>query len=54
MNCDQVETEIIAYLKGELSEEKKTRMEEHLAQCPKCRQELENGRRMLEWTSAAS
>jgi type II secretory ATPase GspE/PulE/Tfp pilus assembly ATPase PilB-like protein len=54
MNCDQAKTEIIAYLKDELSEEKRARIEEHLAQCPACRQELENGRRLLEWTSAAS
>lgn len=54
MNCDQMRTEIIAYLKGELEEDRKTRIEEHLARCPACRHELEGARRVLAWTQAAS
>jgi len=54
MNCDQARTEIIAYLKGELSEESAKRLEEHLARCPNCRHELEGARRLLSWTEAAS
>lgn len=54
MNCNQVKTELIAYLKGELDPDKKKRLEEHLAQCPGCRAELEEARRVLEWTEAAS
>jgi type II secretory ATPase GspE/PulE/Tfp pilus assembly ATPase PilB-like protein len=54
MNCDQAKTEIIAYLKDELSEKKKARVDEHLAQCPDCRRELEKGKWVLELTTAAS
>ncbi|MCE5322557.1 Flp pilus assembly complex ATPase component TadA [bacterium] len=54
MNCEQARTEIIAYLKGELSEDQKTKLEEHLARCPACRHELEGARRLLTWTEAAS
>lgn len=54
MNCDQARTEIIAYLKNELSEERKEHIEEHLARCPACRHELEGARRLLSWTDAAS
>lgn len=54
MHCDQAQTEIIAYLKGELGEGKKERLEEHLARCPNCRHELEGARRLLAWTDAAS
>jgi len=54
MQCDQARTEIIAYLKDELSKDKKDRLEEHLARCPNCRHELEGARRLLSWTDAAS
>lgn len=54
MNCEQARTEIIAYLKGELTEDQKTKLEEHLARCPACRHELEGARRLLSWTEAAS
>lgn len=54
MNCDAARTEIIAYLKNELEAGKRKRLEEHLAQCPACRKELEQARRLLDWTEAAS
>ena len=54
MNCDRARGNIIAYLKGELTESKKVLFEEHLARCPACRRELESGRRLLSWTEAAS
>lgn len=54
MNCDLARTEMIAYLKGELSEESRAKLEEHLARCPTCRHELEGARRLLSWTEAAS
>lgn len=54
MNCDLARTEMIAYLKGELGEDGKKRLEEHLARCPTCRHELEGARRLLSWTEAAS
>jgi type II secretory ATPase GspE/PulE/Tfp pilus assembly ATPase PilB-like protein len=54
MNCDLARTEMIAYLQGELSARQRTALEEHLAGCPDCRVQLEQSRRLLEWTSAAS
>jgi len=54
MNCDSARTEIIAYLKNELEAGKRKRIEEHFAQCPECRKELEQARRLLTWTEAAS
>ena len=54
MNCDQARTELIAYLKGELEKEERTRLESHLARCPNCRHEMEGARRLLSWTEAAS
>lgn len=54
MNCDSARTEIIAYLKNELEPGKRKRLEEHFAKCPDCRKELEQARRLLIWTEAAS
>lgn len=54
MNCDQVKTEIVAYLKGEFTGDRKTRFEEHLARCPACRRKLEDAKRVLAWAEAAS
>lgn len=54
MNCDSARTEIIAYLKDELEAGKRKRLEEHFAKCPDCRKELEQARRLLTWTEAAS
>ena len=54
MKCDHARTEMIAYLQGELTVGQKTAIEEHLAGCPDCRVQLEEARRVLEWTRAAS
>lgn len=54
MNCNQATSEMIAYLKGELSDNARQRLEEHLACCPECRRQLEEARRLLIWTEAAS
>lgn len=54
MNCDHVRTEMIAYLKGELGEDRKRRLEEHMAMCRDCRQQLEVARRLLSQMEAAS
>ena len=54
MNCDSARTEVIAYLKNELEAGKRKRLEEHFAKCPECRKELEQARRLLTWTEAAS
>jgi type II secretory ATPase GspE/PulE/Tfp pilus assembly ATPase PilB-like protein len=45
---------LIAYLKHELAANRERNLEEHLARCPVCRQELEKARRLLSWTEAAS
>ena len=54
MKCDQAQTEMIAYHRGELKENEKRRLEDHLARCPQCRLEMEDARKVLEWTEAAS
>lgn len=54
MNCDQAQTEMIAYHRGELNESEKKRLEAHLAKCPQCRSEIEKARKVLDWTEAAS
>jgi type IV pilus assembly protein PilB len=54
MNCDQAKTEIIAYLKGELTDEQEQKFMEHLAGCPACRKDLDAARKLLTWTEAAS
>lgn len=53
MNCDQVRTELIAYVKRELGAEHARRVEAHLARCHACRKELESANRVLAWTEAA-
>ena len=54
MNCDLARTEMIAFLQGELPAEQQTALELHLAGCPDCRVQLEQARRLLQWTRAAS
>jgi type IV pilus assembly protein PilB len=54
MNCELARTEMIAYLQSELPDAQKTALEMHLAGCPDCRAKLEEARRLLEWTAAAS
>jgi type II secretory ATPase GspE/PulE/Tfp pilus assembly ATPase PilB-like protein len=54
MNCDQARTEMIAYLQNELETGQKAALELHLAGCPDCRKQLQESRRILEWTRAAS
>lgn len=54
MNCEQARTEIVAYLKGELSADQEQKLKEHLAGCPACRKDLDNARKLLTWTEAAS
>lgn len=54
MKCEEVRDEMIAYLKGELDEERKNEIDEHLARCEGCRRELEVSRRVLFQTQAAN
>ena len=41
MTATHVETELLAYLDGELSERGRVRVEAHLAECPRCAAELD-------------
>ena len=54
MKCDQAQTEMIAYHRGELNESEKKGLETHLAKCSHCRSEMEKARKVLEWTESAS
>jgi type II secretory ATPase GspE/PulE/Tfp pilus assembly ATPase PilB-like protein len=54
MNCETARIQIVAYLKGELTEAQRRRLEEHLARCADCRLELEKARNVLNWVDAAS
>ena len=54
MKCEEVRDEMIAYLKGELDEERKNEIDEHLARCQGCRRELESSQKILHRTEAAN
>ncbi|MCD6451494.1 MAG: zf-HC2 domain-containing protein [Acidobacteria bacterium] len=51
MNCDQFEVLISGYLDGELSKEDEERLLRHLEVCPKCRNSLEELKRLKEVAS---
>ena len=54
MKCEEVRDEMIAYLKGELDEERKNEIDEHLTRCQGCRRELESSQKILHRTQAAN
>jgi len=54
MKCEEVRDELIAYLKGELDEDRRNQIDEHLARCAGCRRELEISQRVLHQTQAAN
>jgi len=54
MKCEEVRDEMIAYLKGELDEERRKEIDEHLARCHGCQRELELSQRVLFQTQAAN
>ncbi len=54
MKCEEVRDEMIAYLKGELDEERRKEIEEHLARCQGCQRELEIARRVLNQVQSAN
>ncbi|MGC8906611.1 MAG: zf-HC2 domain-containing protein [Desulfomonilaceae bacterium] len=47
-----LETELVPYLEGKLSEDDTRRVEEHLRECPTCRDELEETRRFIQALAA--
>jgi general secretion pathway protein E len=54
MNCDTAKIQMVAYLKGELNDGQKRRLEDHLARCANCRVELEKARNVMDWVEAAA
>ncbi len=54
MTCDEARVEIVAYLRSELPPARASKLEDHLAGCLACRQEMESAKAVLSWTQAAS
>jgi len=54
MKCETVRELLVAYEKGELDEERRAAVEEHLAQCVACRAEAEGARRVVATLDQAS
>jgi outer membrane lipoprotein-sorting protein len=48
MNCSQCQEELVAYVEGLLDPAQAQRLEVHLADCPGCRSELEELRRLVD------
>lgn len=53
MTCEEARDELIAFARGELSEERRKAIEEHLARCAGCARELEGAREVMALTQAA-
>lgn len=53
MTCEQVRDELIAYMKGELTEERRVEIDEHLARCVGCQREREIVGELLKVTESA-
>lgn len=51
MKCHESKEQLMGYLDGELNEEQKKLLEQHLSQCSDCKQELEDFRRLIAVTS---
>lgn len=54
MKCEEIRDEMIAYLKGELDDDRKREIDEHLCRCQGCSRELETAQRVLQQTQVAS
>ncbi|MHB1458199.1 MAG: ATPase, T2SS/T4P/T4SS family [Armatimonadota bacterium] len=54
MKCEEIRDEMVAYLKGELSDKAKQEIDEHLARCQGCRRELEQAQKLLVKTLSAN
>ena len=52
MNCEEADRFLDAYLDGELEAAQRTELEQHLADCPECRQKLERLRQFRAFFSA--
>jgi type IV pilus assembly protein PilB len=53
MTCEEVRDELVAYARGELSEERRKAVDDHLVRCGDCLHELEGARDVLGITSRA-
>jgi type II secretory ATPase GspE/PulE/Tfp pilus assembly ATPase PilB-like protein len=53
MKCEEVRDELVAYARGELDDARKAAIEEHLARCAGCTQELEGARQVMAVTRMA-
>jgi len=51
--CEEVRDQLVAYARGELDAERRTDVEEHLARCEGCSQELESARQVMAVTAMA-
>ncbi len=54
MNCQAAKPMLVAYAGNELTPADRASLERHLAKCEDCRAALEEARRLLDWTAAAS
>lgn len=54
MTCHIAKDLLVGYLKRELDADIRKEFEEHLAQCPSCRDELAKASRIMSWVDAAS
>lgn len=51
MKCQESKELLMGYLDGELTDQQKQTLEQHLSQCTDCKQELEDFRRLIAVTS---
>ena len=51
MNCDEADRFLDAYLDGELEPDKRAQLEQHLADCPECKQKLDRLRQLREFVT---
>ncbi|MHB1001059.1 MAG: ATPase, T2SS/T4P/T4SS family [Armatimonadota bacterium] len=54
MKCEEIRDELIAYIKGELSDDSRSDIDEHLVRCLGCRRELEMSQKLLAQTQSAN
>jgi anti-sigma factor (TIGR02949 family) len=54
MNCEEADRFLDAYLDGELEPDKRAELEQHLAGCPECKQQLDRLRRLRQFFTASA
>jgi type IV pilus assembly protein PilB len=53
MSCEQIREDLAAYARNEIEGERRDEIEQHLQECPDCRQELQQTRQVLDSLAAA-